>query len=70
MILVEGGLPRPSTQLRVDLGDDHHAYLDLGWEAFKVAVEYDGQEHHTTPHPPTANATRTAAKSSAGAAGA
>ncbi|SET31154.1 DUF559 domain-containing protein [Nonomuraea wenchangensis] len=49
VILIEGGLPRPSTQIRVDLGDDHHAYLDLGWEAYKVAVEYDGQEHHTSP---------------------
>ncbi|NJP90306.1 DUF559 domain-containing protein [Nonomuraea sp. FMUSA5-5] len=49
VILTDGGLPRPTTQIRVDLGDDRFAYLDLGWEEFKVAVEYDGQEHHTSP---------------------
>ncbi|MEV4577938.1 DUF559 domain-containing protein [Nonomuraea jabiensis] len=49
VILVEGGLPRPTTQIRVELDDDRFAYLDLGWEEFKVAVEYDGQEHHTSP---------------------
>ncbi|MFI7128332.1 DUF559 domain-containing protein [Nonomuraea sp. NPDC050153] len=49
VILVEGGLPRPTTQIGVELGDDRLAYLDLGWEEFKVAVEYDGQEHHTSP---------------------
>ncbi|MGW0193597.1 endonuclease domain-containing protein, partial [Nonomuraea sp. NPDC003201] len=48
-ILVEGGLPRPTTQIRVGLDGDRFAYLDLGWEEFKVAVEYDGQEHHTSP---------------------
>ncbi|MGR6914868.1 DUF559 domain-containing protein [[Actinomadura] parvosata] len=49
VILTDGGLPRPTTQIRVDLGEDRFAYLDLGWEEFKVAVEYDGQEHHTSP---------------------
>ncbi|UBU12073.1 DUF559 domain-containing protein [Nonomuraea gerenzanensis] len=48
VILVDGGLPRPTTQIRVELGEDRFAYLDLGWEDFKVAVEYDGQEHHTS----------------------
>ncbi|MFC4112524.1 endonuclease domain-containing protein [Nonomuraea zeae] len=46
--LVEGGLPRPVTQIKVELGNDRSAYLDLGWEEFKVAVEYDGQAHHTS----------------------
>lgn len=32
----------------MQLGKDRFAYLDLGWEEFKVAVEYDGQEHHTS----------------------
>ncbi|MEV4174465.1 DUF559 domain-containing protein [Nonomuraea sp. NPDC049709] len=48
VILVDGGLPRPTTQIRVELGEDRFAYLDLGWEEFRVAVEYDGQEHHTS----------------------
>jgi hypothetical protein len=47
VILVDGGLPRPATQIRVPLGDERFAYLDLGWPDFKVAVEYDGQKHHT-----------------------
>ncbi|PZG15050.1 endonuclease domain-containing protein [Nonomuraea aridisoli] len=49
VILIEGGLPRPATQIRVALGGDRCAYLDLGWEEFKVAVEYDGRRHHTSP---------------------
>lgn len=48
VILVEGGLPRPATQLRVPLSGNRSAYLDLGWEEYKLAVEYDGQEHHTS----------------------
>ncbi|MBF8186735.1 DUF559 domain-containing protein [Nonomuraea sp. K274] len=48
VILVEGGLPRPTTQIGVELAAGQFVYLDLGWEDFKVAVEYDGQEHHTT----------------------
>ena len=48
VILVDGGLPRPTTQIRVPLADDRVAYLDLGWPEFQVAVEYDGQQHHTS----------------------
>ncbi|MEU7831130.1 hypothetical protein [Nonomuraea sp. NPDC049129] len=48
VILVDGGLPRPTTQVRVSLSDDRFAYLDLGWPEFQVAVEYDGQRHHTS----------------------
>ncbi|TXK38571.1 hypothetical protein [Nonomuraea sp. C10] len=49
MMLADCGLPRPAPQLRVTLPGGRHACLDLGWEAYKVAVEYDGREHHTTP---------------------
>lgn len=48
VILVDGGLPRPATQIRVTLDGDRHAYLDIGWERYRVAVEYDGQEHHSS----------------------
>ncbi|MEV4162351.1 hypothetical protein [Nonomuraea dietziae] len=48
VILVEGGLPRPATQIRVDLPGGRLAYLDLGWPAFLLAVEYDGHQHHTS----------------------
>lgn len=49
VIFIEGGLPRPATQIKVELGDGRRAYLDMGWEEFQVAVEYDGREHHTSP---------------------
>ncbi|MDA0634721.1 hypothetical protein OUY22_14955 [Nonomuraea sp. MCN248] len=49
VMLADCGLPRPVTQLRVALPGGRHACLDLGWEAYQVAVEYDGREHHTTP---------------------
>ncbi|WP_143590674.1 hypothetical protein [Thermoactinospora rubra] len=49
VVLVEGWLPRPSTQIRVPLGEGRVAYLDMGWEEFKVGVEYDGVEHHSSP---------------------
>jgi len=47
-LLIDAGLPRPQTQLPV-LGDDGIpvAYLDLGWEGWMVAVEYDGDHHRT-----------------------
>ncbi|MEV5897243.1 endonuclease domain-containing protein [Nonomuraea fuscirosea] len=48
VLLIDGGLPRPTTQIRVALAEDRFAYLDMGWEEFKVAVEYDGQQHHTS----------------------
>jgi hypothetical protein len=43
LVLVRAGLPRPQTQIPVhdDFGDAI-AYLDMGWEDVKVAVEYDG----------------------------
>ncbi|MEV0585740.1 hypothetical protein [Nonomuraea sp. NPDC050310] len=47
--LMEACLPRPTTQIHVPLSADRRAYLDLGWPDFKVAVEYDGNEHHSTP---------------------
>lgn len=48
VLLIDGGLPRPTTQIRVALAEDRFAYLDMGWEEFKVAVEYDGRQHHTS----------------------
>ncbi|MER6946944.1 DUF559 domain-containing protein [Nonomuraea sp. NPDC000554] len=49
VVLVDGGLPRPTTQIRVPLAPAGTAYLDLGWELYKLAVEYDGQGHHSSP---------------------
>ena len=48
LVLLEAGLPKPTTQLMVHNGDFYPlAYLDLGWSEFKVAVEYDGDQHRS-----------------------
>jgi hypothetical protein len=44
LVIIDAGLPRPTTQLRVTNGL-RVAYLDLGWEEPMVAVEYDGDQH-------------------------
>lgn len=48
VILIQAGLPRPQTQIPVlnEFGSAI-AYLDMGWEDVKVAVEYDGDQHRS-----------------------
>lgn len=44
--LIDAGMPRPQTQIPVYRGAGPPvAFLDMGWEDFKVAVEYDGDHH-------------------------
>jgi hypothetical protein len=46
LLLIDAGLPRPTTQLLVHNGDWYAlAYLDMGWEAPKIGIEYDGDQH-------------------------
>lgn len=46
LLLIDAGLPRPQTQIPVlDADGIPIAYLDLGWERWLVAVEYDGDQH-------------------------
>lgn len=48
LLLIEARLPRPQTQIPIqDEFGEVIAYLDMGWEEFKVAVEYDGDQHRT-----------------------
>ena len=48
LLLVDAGLPRPRTQIPVvDEFGREFAYLDMGWEDVKIAVEYDGDQHRT-----------------------
>ncbi len=51
VVLTKAGLPRPQTQIPVlnEFGSAV-AYLDMGWEDAKVAVEYDGEQHRTDRH--------------------
>jgi hypothetical protein len=44
LVLVDAGLPRPQTQIAVD-----RWRIDMGWEEFKVGVEYDGEQHWKDP---------------------
>ena len=44
LVLIKAGLPKPRTQIRV-----HPYRLDMGYEEFKVGVEYDGEQHWKDP---------------------
>jgi hypothetical protein len=45
LVLVDAGLPRPRTQIIVygNFGGRKYAKVDMGYEDFKVGVEYDGE---------------------------
>lgn len=46
LLLIDAGFPRPRSQIAVSGADGMPiAYLDLGWEDYMVAVEYDGDHH-------------------------
>lgn len=48
LLLIRAGLPRPQTQIAVtNEWGWVEAYLDMGWEDVKVAVEYDGDQHRS-----------------------
>ncbi|OBG59399.1 DUF559 domain-containing protein [Mycobacterium sp. E3339] len=45
LLLIDAGLPTPTTQIPVQRNWRLLAVLDMGWERYKVAVEYDGDHH-------------------------
>ncbi|MDT5021321.1 MAG: hypothetical protein QOI33_1845 [Mycobacterium sp.] len=46
LVLIRAGFPPPQTQIAVhDEYGQIVAVLDMGWEAIKLAVEYDGDHH-------------------------
>ena len=48
LLLIQAGFPRPQTQIPVrNEWGWAEAYLDMGWEDIKVAVEYEGQHHQS-----------------------
>ena len=50
LALLDAGLRRPQTQIEVvDENGYPFARLDMGWEEFRVGVEYDGEQHWTDP---------------------
>ena len=49
LLLLRAGFPRPQTQIAVrNEWGWAEAYLDMGWEDIKVAVEYDGDQHRSS----------------------
>jgi len=49
LLLIQAGFPRPQTQIPVrNEWGWAEAYLDMGWEDIKVAVEYEGGLHQTS----------------------
>jgi hypothetical protein len=49
LLLLNAGFPRPQTQIAVyNQWGWVDAYLDMGWENIKVAVEYDGDQHRSS----------------------
>jgi hypothetical protein len=48
LLFIDAGLPTPTTQIPVYDGPGRFvAMLDMGWEQYKVAAEYDGDQHRT-----------------------
>jgi hypothetical protein len=45
LLLIDAGLPVPSTQIPVHQNWRLVAMLDMGWEKYLVAAEYDGDHH-------------------------
>lgn len=50
LLLIDAGFPTPQTQIPVPGPDGYpRYYLDMGWEQYMVAAEYDGEQHRTDP---------------------
>jgi hypothetical protein len=47
LLLIDAGFPKPTTQIPVHDRWQLAALLDMGWEDFRVAAEYDGDQHRT-----------------------
>jgi hypothetical protein len=50
LLLIAAGFPNPQTQIRVV--DEYGSFVgraDMGWEDWKVGIEYDGPQHWTDP---------------------
>jgi hypothetical protein len=48
LLLIDAGLPAPETQIPVQENWRLVGVLDMGWESYKVAAEYDGDQHRTS----------------------
>jgi hypothetical protein len=50
LLLIDAGLRRPQTQIDVlDSSGYPFARIDMGWDEYRVGVEYDGEQHWQDP---------------------
>lgn len=48
--MVDAGFPRPEVQIWIETVDGVLVYrIDMGWRDKRVGIEYDGEEHHSSP---------------------
>lgn len=47
LLLIDAGVPAPETQIPVNDNWRTVGVLDMGWERYQVAAEYDGDYHRT-----------------------
>jgi hypothetical protein len=48
LLFIDAGLPKPTTQISIfDRDGTLLRTVDMGWEEFMVAAEYDGDQHRT-----------------------
>jgi hypothetical protein len=47
LLPIDAGLPKQTTQIPVSESWRMVGLLDMGWEEFMVAAEYDGDQHRT-----------------------
>ncbi|MBC9732698.1 type IV toxin-antitoxin system AbiEi family antitoxin domain-containing protein [Nocardioides marmotae] len=60
-VILDEGLPAPTPQVEVWVDGYGLVRLDLGYRGLKVAVEYDGEEHHSSAADRAADERRRAA---------
>ncbi|PRX06780.1 UNVERIFIED_ORG: hypothetical protein CLV66_102111 [Actinomadura viridilutea] len=47
VMVIDTGFPRPRTQIPVNGPRAEPLFIDLGYEDYRVGLEYDGERHHT-----------------------
>lgn len=57
-LILDAGLPEPELQIWVDLPGYGPARLDMGYRRQRIAIEYDGLSHHSSPEDRARDAAR------------
>jgi hypothetical protein len=48
LAMIDGGLPRPALQYEILDGSGERRRVDLAWPEERLAVEYDGEDWHSS----------------------